>query len=167
MIFQEYYPINVLRNVGLKNIDSPYVFLADIDFLPMVDTYSNIKNSIASLKTMDKQALVVPAFETQRYRSRFPRSKTELLQMIDNRKIFTFRFDVWAAGHAPTNYQKWRTAKVPYPVRFEFSHLNFHLVNYVTLLHVILLYVILLYVILLYVILRICIQMNFWCNLGR
>lgn len=68
------------------------------------------------MKSMNKKALVVPAFETQAYRSRFPKSKLELLQMIDNKVIFTFRHDVWPPGHSPTNYDKWRTSKTPYIV---------------------------------------------------
>ena len=62
------------------------------------------------------QALVVPAFETQRYRLSFPESKAELLNMLDMGDLFTFRYHVWAKGHAPTNYGKWRTATTPYPV---------------------------------------------------
>jgi glycosyltransferase-like protein LARGE len=37
------------------------------------------------------QALVVPAFETQRYRLEFPKSKAELLSMLDMGQLFTFR----------------------------------------------------------------------------
>lgn len=65
---------------------------------------------------MKKKALVVPAFETQKYKSKIPRSKRELIEMWDNKEIFTFRYDVWASGHAPTNYKKWRNAKYPYTV---------------------------------------------------
>ena len=64
-----------------------------------------------------RQALVVPAFETQRYRLTFPESKAELLNMLDMGDLFTFRYHVWAKGHAPTDYGKWRTATTPYPVR--------------------------------------------------
>lgn len=37
------------------------------------------------------QALIVPAFETQRYRLTFPKSKAELLSMLDMGTLFTFR----------------------------------------------------------------------------
>lgn len=36
--------------------------------------------------------------------------------MLEKKEIFTFRFDIWAAGHAPTDYEKWKTAKEPYLV---------------------------------------------------
>lgn len=59
---------------------------------------------------------MVPAFETQRYRITFPKSKAELLSMLDMGTLFTFRYHVWTKGHAPTNYGKWRTATTPYKV---------------------------------------------------
>lgn len=39
-----------------------------------------------------KKALVVPAFETLRYRLSFPKSKAELLSMLDMGTLYTFRF---------------------------------------------------------------------------
>ena len=62
------------------------------------------------------QALVIPAFETQRYRITFPKSKAELLHMLDMGTLFTFRYHVWTKGHAPTNFAKWRTATTAYKV---------------------------------------------------
>lgn len=59
---------------------------------------------------------MIPAFETQKYRSKIPKNKKDLIEMLDNRRIYTFRYDVWASGHAATNYTKWRTAKLPYVV---------------------------------------------------
>lgn len=92
------------------------MFLADIDFLPMFGLYQTLRNSISSFKSLEKKALIVPAFESQKYRSRFPKTKRELLHMIDNKSIYIFRSDVWASGHAPTNYAKWKNAKEPYKV---------------------------------------------------
>lgn len=51
----EYYPINILRNVGLANVNTPYVFLADIDFLPMHMLYSVLKNHLGSIKDINKK----------------------------------------------------------------------------------------------------------------
>ncbi|XP_067415500.1 xylosyl- and glucuronyltransferase LARGE1 isoform X3 [Emydura macquarii macquarii] len=66
-----------------------------------------------------KKALIVPAFETLRYRLAFPKSKAELLSMLDMGTLFTFRYHVWTKGHAPTNFAKWRTATTPYQVEWE------------------------------------------------
>lgn len=113
------YPINELRNVGLRHITTPYVFLADADFLTMHDLYSNLKNYISTFNGMYKKALIVPAFESQRYRTSLPKNKKELLQMLDSKSVFTFRYDVWPVGHSPVNYQKWRTASTPYKVKWQ------------------------------------------------
>ncbi|GIY24010.1 LARGE xylosyl- and glucuronyltransferase 2 [Caerostris extrusa] len=126
-----FYPVNLLRNVALQQVTTPFVFLTDIDFLPMYGLYEYLKKSVASmgLESSTKQqfmihfnvsgSLIVPAFETQRYRLTFPKSKAELLSMLDMGTLFTFRYHVWTRGHAPTNYAKWRTATTPYRVQWE------------------------------------------------
>ncbi|XP_072153675.1 xylosyl- and glucuronyltransferase LARGE2s [Bemisia tabaci] len=115
-----FYPVNFLRNVALRQVNTPYVFLTDIDFLPMFNLYSYIRRSLQVLDVNGgKKALVVPAFETQRYRITFPQSKAELLSMLDMGSLFTFRYHVWTKGHAPTNYAKWKIATTPYKVQWE------------------------------------------------
>ncbi|NXA36370.1 LARG2 glucuronyltransferase, partial [Eudromia elegans] len=116
----QFYPINLLRNVALANTQTPYVFLTDIDFLPMYGLYDYLRNSIQQLELPSrKAALVVPAFETLHYRLTFPKSKAELLSMLDMGSLYTFRYHVWPKGHAPTDYAQWRTATVPYRVEWQ------------------------------------------------
>ncbi|XP_059705405.1 xylosyl- and glucuronyltransferase LARGE2 isoform X1 [Haemorhous mexicanus] len=116
----QFYPINLLRNVALANTQTPYVFLTDIDFLPMYGLYDYLRNSIQQLELPQrKAALIVPAFETLHYRLTFPKSKAELLSMLDMGSLYTFRYHVWPKGHAPTDYAKWRTATVPYRVSWQ------------------------------------------------
>ncbi|XP_069821440.1 xylosyl- and glucuronyltransferase LARGE2 [Dendropsophus ebraccatus] len=111
------YPVNLLRNVALRNAQTPYVFLSDIDFLPMYGLYESLRKSILQENMAKTQkALIVPAFETLRYRLSFPKSKAELLSMLDMGALYTFRYHVWEKGHAPTNYAKWRIATTPYRV---------------------------------------------------
>uniref|UniRef100_A0A8C9XFX6 LARGE xylosyl- and glucuronyltransferase 2 n=1 Tax=Sander lucioperca TaxID=283035 RepID=A0A8C9XFX6_SANLU len=116
----QFYPVNLVRNVALKNANTPYVFLTDVDFLPMYGLYDYLRRSMVQLDMAHtKKALVVPAFETLRYRLSFPKSKAELLSMLDMGALYTFRYHVWPKGHAPTNYAKWRTATTPYKVEWE------------------------------------------------
>ncbi|KAJ7986204.1 hypothetical protein DPEC_G00348360 [Dallia pectoralis] len=116
----QFYPVNLVRNVALRNANTPYVFLADVDFLPMYGLYDYLRKSVVQLvMTHTKKALVVPAFETLRYRLSFPKSKAELLSMLDMGTLYTFRYHVWTRGHAPTNYALWRTATTPYKVEWE------------------------------------------------
>uniref|UniRef100_A0A8C9VUU7 LARGE xylosyl- and glucuronyltransferase 2 n=1 Tax=Scleropages formosus TaxID=113540 RepID=A0A8C9VUU7_SCLFO len=116
----QFYPVNLLRNIALRQANTPYVFLTDVDFLPMYGLYSYLRKSIVQLDLAHtKNALVVPAFETLRYRLSFPKSKAELLSMLDMGTLYTFRYHVWTKGHAPTNYAKWRTATTAYKVEWE------------------------------------------------
>lgn len=116
----QFYPVNFLRNVAMKHISTPYMFLSDIDFLPMYGLYEYLRKSVIQLDLANtKKAMIVPAFETLRYRLSFPKSKAELLSMLDMGTLFTFRYHVWTKGHAPTNFAKWRTATTPYQVEWE------------------------------------------------
>ncbi|XP_033979941.1 LARGE xylosyl- and glucuronyltransferase 2 [Trematomus bernacchii] len=116
----QFYPVNLVRNVALRNANTPYVFLTDVDFLPMYGLYEYLRRSVVQMDMAHtKKALVVPAFETLRYRLSFPKSKAELLSMLDMGTLYTFRYHVWPKGHAPTDYAKWRTATTPYRVEWE------------------------------------------------
>lgn len=119
----EFYPVNYLRNVALKFVESEYVFLSDIDFLPGAEAYSSLQkaaNHLLSTGQETKRALVVPAFETQRYRlDDFPRSKADVIRLLDEGTLFTFRYHEWTRGHDATNYGKWRTATTPYKIQWE------------------------------------------------
>ncbi|XP_072554648.1 xylosyl- and glucuronyltransferase LARGE2s isoform X2 [Paramormyrops kingsleyae] len=96
----QFYPVNLLRNVALRHA-------------------STAKSVLQLDLAHTKKALVVPAFETLRYRLSFPKSKAELLSMLDMGTLYPFRYHVWTKGHAPTNYAKWRTATTPYKVEWE------------------------------------------------
>lgn len=112
----DFYPINRLRNIALENVNTPFVFLTDIDFLPAYQLYESLKSSLSLEPQMDRKALVVPAFETQRYRIDFPKTKTELIEMLNVGILYTFRFHVWPNGHKPTDYQRYFQATKPYTI---------------------------------------------------
>ena len=44
---QQFYPVNHLRNVALREVTTPYVFLCDIDFLPMTGLYEYLQKAVA------------------------------------------------------------------------------------------------------------------------
>jgi hypothetical protein len=56
-IFQQFYPVNYLRNVAMNQTQTSHLFLTDIDFLPMYDLYKNLK-SIVSRIDMEKEIKV-------------------------------------------------------------------------------------------------------------
>ena len=76
----DFYPINFLRNLALDNVVTDYVFLSDIDFLPSWHILASLLSSTSHLLAdHPRRALVVPAFESQRYRlKQFPTSKAEV-----------------------------------------------------------------------------------------
>ena len=113
-----FYPVNYLRNVALDNAETAFVFLSDIDFLPMFGLHEYLKEAVSVLG-QDKRALVVPAFETLSYKFDFPKDKKELLEMWDANEVSTFRARVWPEGHAPTNFKHWRGASSPYRITWE------------------------------------------------
>ncbi|XP_026633209.1 LARGE xylosyl- and glucuronyltransferase 1 isoform X2 [Microtus ochrogaster] len=93
---------------------------ADNTDVTLVAQLSMDRKSVIQLDLANtKKAMIVPAFETLRYRLSFPKSKAELLSMLDMGTLFTFRYHVWTKGHAPTNFAKWRTATMPYRVEWE------------------------------------------------
>ena len=65
---QNYYPINYLRNIALENVETGFVFLSDIDFLPGIETYTSIKRSIHSFYDIDvTNKLITPKLVDQRF----------------------------------------------------------------------------------------------------
>jgi glycosyltransferase-like protein LARGE len=114
----ELYPINFLRNVALNFSSTPYVFINDVDFLPMFNLYNYLRESIKILKLdVQKRALVIPAFESLQYRLEFPHDKQTLLKMLQLKLgIQIFRQDIWENGHSAVNYDKWYQASNPYKI---------------------------------------------------
>ena len=50
IFFQEFYPVNILRNVGLNNSKTDYVLLSDVDFVPVSMLYNYTTQLIARQK---------------------------------------------------------------------------------------------------------------------
>uniref|UniRef100_A0AAQ5ZGS1 LARGE xylosyl- and glucuronyltransferase 2 n=1 Tax=Amphiprion ocellaris TaxID=80972 RepID=A0AAQ5ZGS1_AMPOC len=109
-----------VHRVHLYFLQYEYTPTEDDTDVTLVAQLSMDRKSVVQLDMAHtKKALVVPAFETLRYRLSFPKSKAELLSMLDMGTLYTFRYHVWPKGHAPTNYAKWRTATTPYKVEWE------------------------------------------------
>jgi Glycosyl-transferase for dystroglycan len=73
-------------------VDTPYVFLCDMDFLPSKDMASLLAKQLDLLKEEQRRVLVVPALESEQYRvDGLPLSKAEVLKLMDIGEILTFR----------------------------------------------------------------------------
>nr|KAG5699408.1 hypothetical protein BaRGS_016254 [Batillaria attramentaria] len=53
----QFYPVNYLRNVALQQVRTPYIFLSDIDFLPMFGLYEYLKKA-ATMMDIDTEKKV-------------------------------------------------------------------------------------------------------------
>ena len=51
IVLQQFYPINYLRNVALEQVITPFVFLSDIDFLPMHGLYEYLSQATSIIHT--------------------------------------------------------------------------------------------------------------------
>ena len=116
-----FYPVNYLRNIALNAVSTPYVFLDDGDFIPAKSLFSYLKKATKSLLTgSQKRALVIPAFETTRYKLSFPNDKAQLLKLIRLKMVSQFCVGCAHKTHAPTNYRTWFKAKYPYKIQWAF-----------------------------------------------
>ncbi|XP_059046697.1 xylosyl- and glucuronyltransferase LARGE2s-like [Achroia grisella] len=114
-----HYPVNYLRNVALEHVNTPYVFLMDVDFVPMAGLYEHLRDAIRIINPYpQKKCLVVAAFETQRYRATLPRNKAALVARLSG-DVAPFRAREWPRGHRATNYSRWTTATAPYEVEWQ------------------------------------------------
>ena len=63
---QSYFPINYLRNVGVKYLATEYVFLVDIDLIPNKGLYDQLPAILQSFKSQEKAVSTrVPDFDTK------------------------------------------------------------------------------------------------------
>ena len=56
-LLQQYYPVNYLRNVAMEQVQTEFMFLSDIDFLPMYGLYEYLRRAVA-VANMAKQKKV-------------------------------------------------------------------------------------------------------------
>ncbi|KAK4872693.1 hypothetical protein RN001_014722 [Aquatica leii] len=121
IMFKEgtFHPINKLRNLALKFVNTPYVLLNDADFVPALDLYETINRYLKSMKNMKKKALIVPAFSAKKEITVLPADMNELKQMWNKNDLIPFHFDFFLKGHTPTDYNKLKEAKEPYTVKWQ------------------------------------------------
>lgn len=131
LVFRDFgfsYPINRLRNIALSNVNTPYVFLSDIDLIPSNNLYDYLQIILLGMPggkngtALNGKVLVVPVFENLLYKFDFPNSKSELLTGMNMGSISMFRDQIWPQGQAPTDYVRWRVATRPYEVEWRLEY---------------------------------------------
>ena len=60
--FQGFYPVNYMRNVALRHVNTPYVFLCDIDFLPSYGLFSYLRLVTPDLLECNMAAVILEGY---------------------------------------------------------------------------------------------------------
>lgn len=86
------YPVNILRNNAVRLATTALVMLLDVDFYPSSGLHDYVMQNYAMLSSQASRdlhpiAFVIPAFEQVSDRNVFPRDKTELLRMVEDKTI--------------------------------------------------------------------------------
>ena len=134
------HPINMLRNLALRNAETDHVFLNDIDFMPPANAHdmlllplnnnNNTNNHNSAHPSLPPPNIfwVLPAFErfgpkgpksTVTNVSWIPDTKAALLQALPTKTVAPFH-TYFPAGHAPCNYTKWYTATAMYNITYDY-----------------------------------------------
>jgi len=109
------YPVNLLRNIAVKNMHSKYVLVLDVDMIPSPNLLDEVTNSHILKENDELNALVVPAFEI-RTGSALPVAKHQLIHMWTNDIVRPFYNDVCWKCQKYTQYDKWKSSGFPYEV---------------------------------------------------
>ena len=117
------YPVNILRNMAMSEIETSHFFYVDADFL----LSENVEETLMSdgvkdvLALSTHQALVIPAFQLHREctkddktthdkkctQPKIPISKSDLVEGIYNGDINIFDYENNPGGHGSTRYSLW------------------------------------------------------------
>ncbi|XP_006824280.1 xylosyl- and glucuronyltransferase LARGE2s-like [Saccoglossus kowalevskii] len=121
------YPFNHMRNIALGEVRTPFIYMSEIDFLYKSTAYEDIRRRLGHIvekqEDGENQAIVVPAFETEHLNlSYIPKSKNELVRLYTQGKLRFFHSLDFSKGHEATNFTKWMTSVVPYPVTFNLGY---------------------------------------------
>ena len=131
------YPHNILRNLAMEYLGGEFFVAADVDFIPVPDCHRNLiklfeRNDRVRQKLITKTVMVLAAFERHMptpekevTEDMLPKSKAEVIEMVKTGKGNGFHMAGSAAGHGPTDYEKWLGNKtndfygIPYKNIFE------------------------------------------------
>mmetsp|Transcript_31579 Transcript_31579/g.53861 ORF Transcript_31579/g.53861 Transcript_31579/m.53861 type:complete len:475 (-) Transcript_31579:1209-2633(-) len=140
------YPINILRNMGVRNAPTDHVIVLDVDLVPNVGAYADLVKHL-SLNTVsrEKTALILPSFERSLAKDEDESSPIEAFHIPDTKsdliphivmpenvdddddindgsvaggKISPFHVGIFPQGHGPTKFEKWITTLNQYQVEY-------------------------------------------------
>lgn len=120
------FPINRLRNLGIKLVTTSHMLYLDVDLLPSADLYSTLISQLSQPRLQGPNiAIVVPAFEFTAHKGcelnsteacqklisswlpEVPQNFKALRNCVDNGLCQLFHFARYSQGHSTTNYDEW------------------------------------------------------------
>lgn len=107
------YPYNVLRNMAMREAETDYVLAVDVDFVTegydrLVGLVRENEEVMQALHT--NRLLVLAAFENTAAGAKanaIPRSKADVVKMVEDGLVTPFEIKWWPQGHKPTNFSKY------------------------------------------------------------
>ena len=126
------YPIHMLRSLALKHVQTDYVLLLDVDFVPSEGANDRItrimrsqeqkeqterrisNNSDGDVSKHFKTLYIMPAFEQFPVKgtkivsdvTTVPKTKKELINAFEQKRVDIFH-NGWKPGHGATNFSHW------------------------------------------------------------
>lgn len=100
---KDLYPINKLRNIAIKHVQTSHFFMTDMDMWPSFTLYEVLKELPTYILEDDRFAGIIPAFEVVKPSCNsigdcvnkvvdiLPPDKTTLIQCIKNQTCFLYR----------------------------------------------------------------------------
>lgn len=100
---EDFYPINKLRNIAIKNVQTSHFFMTDMDMWPSYNLYTILNELPSYILEDDLFAGIIPAFEVTKpscdsisdcvakVAPLLPPDKSSLIQCIKNQTCFLYR----------------------------------------------------------------------------
>lgn len=99
------YPQNHMRNLALRNCNTAYVFLTDVDIIPNIGMADNLDVFLRNSHCEKLCAYVIPVYEIDE-KVTFPQSKSEMIKLAKNQLARPFHQKIYDNGHSSTNYSR-------------------------------------------------------------
>ena len=115
------YPVNRMRNIGIKAVKTSHFIVLDLDFIPS-ETLRDTAHQYLEYVSDERDAMVIPAFEQNQKKCNskekcslllrdkpdfIPRTLIELTTCIKDNNCSVFQESINPAGHSTTNSNKW------------------------------------------------------------
>lgn len=100
------YPINVARMIARESATTHYIFASDIELYPSPKLIPMFLSMIRSAQIPSKTVFVTPIFEIAANQN-LPKSKKELVFMIDTKVAIVFHQNFCPECHTVPCFQEW------------------------------------------------------------